>query len=76
MPARPALKTLLANAESGILLLGITPPRRSNPPERIREIADLTVKRLAGLDLDGLVPRPAVARRAAGRPAPGRGRDH
>jgi len=55
MPARPALKTLLARAESGILLLGITPPRRSNPPERIREIADLTVKRLAGLDLDGLV---------------------
>jgi len=55
MPARPALQTLLASAGSGVLLLGITPPRRSNSPERIREIADLTVKRLAGLDLDGLV---------------------
>jgi len=55
MPPRVDLRTRLERAESGVLLLGITPPRRSNPPERIREIADLTVKRLAGLDLDGLV---------------------
>ena len=46
---------MLERAESGILLLGITPPRRSNPAERVREIADVTVKRLAGLELDGLV---------------------
>jgi hypothetical protein len=55
MAGRPPLQTMLERAESGVLLLGITPPRRSNSAERIREIADLTVKRLAGLDLDGLV---------------------
>jgi hypothetical protein len=52
---RPALKTMLSQAHPGVLLLGITPPRRSNTEERVREIADVTLKRLAGLELDGLV---------------------
>jgi hypothetical protein len=55
MPRRPALTTMLSQAHSGVLLLGITPPRRSNSPDRVREIADVTLKRLAGLGLDGLV---------------------
>jgi len=55
MPPRPTLRALLERAEGGMLLLGISPPKRSNPPERVREIADVTVKRLAGLELDGLV---------------------
>ncbi len=46
---------MLANANSGILLFGITPPRRSTSPERVKEIADVTLARLAGLDLDGLI---------------------
>jgi hypothetical protein len=45
----------LAEARSGVLLFGITPPRRSATPEKIREIAQVTLGRLAGLDLDGLI---------------------
>lgn len=52
---RPALRTMLSQAHPGVLLLGLTPPRRSNSPERVREIADVTLKRLAGLELDGLI---------------------
>ncbi|GIF26384.1 hypothetical protein Ate02nite_91140 [Paractinoplanes tereljensis] len=38
-----------------MLLFGITPPRRSATPEKIREIAEITLGRLTGLDLDGLI---------------------
>lgn len=38
-----------------MLLFGITPPRRSATPDRVQEIAEITLGRLAGLDLDGLV---------------------
>src|SRR4051812_21126595 len=37
------------------MLFGITPPRRSASPERVREIASVTLQRLAPLDLDGLI---------------------
>ena len=53
--ARPPLQDMLASGRSGILLLGLTPPRRSTPAERVAEIAAVTVKRLVALDLDGLV---------------------
>jgi hypothetical protein len=53
--SRPHLRTLLAEARSGMLLFSILPPRRSATPERAREIADVIVGRLAGLDLDGLI---------------------
>jgi hypothetical protein len=46
---------MLAEARSGVLLFGILPPRRSATPERVREIAEITIGRLAGLDLDGLI---------------------
>jgi hypothetical protein len=50
-----ALGTLVADVESGILLFGITPPRLSTSPERIREITVATLARLDLLDVDGLV---------------------
>ena len=49
-----ALRTRLADAESGVLLFGITPPRLSTTPERIREITAATLARLDFLDVDGL----------------------
>ena len=54
MPGRPLLQAMLAGAESGMLLFGITPPRQSASPEQMREIAAVTLQRLAPLDLDGL----------------------
>jgi 5,10-methylenetetrahydrofolate reductase len=38
-----------------MLLFGITPPRRSTAPERVKEIAAVTLQRLSALDLDGLI---------------------
>lgn len=37
------------------LLFALTPPREATPAVRVQEIADVTAKRLQGLDLDGLV---------------------
>lgn len=37
------------------MLFAITPPRRSTPDERLPRIAEATLDRLRGLDLDGLV---------------------
>ncbi|MBU2669794.1 5,10-methylenetetrahydrofolate reductase [Actinoplanes bogorensis] len=37
------------------MLFSITPPKRANSPERVKEIAEITVGRLADLDLDGLI---------------------
>ncbi|MEU4563695.1 5,10-methylenetetrahydrofolate reductase [Actinoplanes sp. NPDC023936] len=45
----------LAEARSGVLLFSITPPRRSTAAERVAEIAKVTLDRLSGLDLDGLI---------------------
>src|SRR4051794_15221039 len=53
--SRPTLQTMLTEARSGVLLYGITPPRRSATPERIKEIVEVTLGRLADLDLDGLI---------------------
>jgi len=52
---RPPLQKMLADARGGMLLFGITPPRRSATPDRIKEIAEVTLGRLAPLDLDGLI---------------------
>jgi hypothetical protein len=49
-----ALWPLVTDAESGVLLFGITPPRLSTPPERIREITAATLARLEFLNVDGL----------------------
>jgi hypothetical protein len=53
--SRPSLQHMLAEAHQGVLLFGLTPPRRSETDERIKEIADVTLGRLAALDLDGLI---------------------
>ncbi|MGW4490370.1 5,10-methylenetetrahydrofolate reductase [Amycolatopsis sp. NPDC004368] len=45
---------LFDDTDRGVLLFGITPPRLSTPPERIREITAATLARLAALDVDGL----------------------
>ena len=46
---------LLAGGRGEILLVGLTPPRRSASDARVKEIAAVTMDRLDGLDLDGLV---------------------
>jgi hypothetical protein len=53
--SRTPLPELLAEARSGVLLFSLTPPRRSATEERIKEIAEATLQRLGGLDLDGLL---------------------
>lgn len=46
----------LINARgSEFLLFAVTPPRLTASPERVQEIADATLGRLAPVDLDGLV---------------------
>ncbi|MBO0947721.1 methylenetetrahydrofolate reductase [Fibrella forsythiae] len=45
----------IKSAESGVMLYGITPPKANTQPERVAEIAQKTVERLASLDIDALV---------------------
>jgi hypothetical protein len=45
----------VARRDSGLLLFGMTPPRRSSTYEERQHIADLMVQRLSSLDLDGLI---------------------
>jgi hypothetical protein len=52
---RPSLQDQLVQGRGGVMLFGITPPRRSATPEKVREIAEVTLRRLAPLDLDGLI---------------------
>ncbi|WP_107705698.1 methylenetetrahydrofolate reductase [Nocardioides allogilvus] len=49
------LAARLARRDSGYLLFGLTPPRRSVVPEEAQRIADVTLERLGALDLDGLL---------------------
>ncbi len=46
---------VLASAEGEALLLGLTPPRESVSAEEAARIAEVTLSRLEGLELDGLV---------------------
>jgi hypothetical protein len=45
----------IKSKESGILLYGITPPKSHTEPERVQEIAEKTLLRLQGLNIDALV---------------------
>src|SRR5215210_1805732 len=45
----------IATSGSEFLLFAVTPPRLTASPERAQEIADVTLKRLSALKLDGLV---------------------
>ncbi|GIF17773.1 hypothetical protein BJ973_009262 [Actinoplanes tereljensis] len=53
--AAQTLRTALRRRRSGVLLFSLTPPRRSESEDRIREIAAVTLERLTALDLDGLI---------------------
>jgi Methylenetetrahydrofolate reductase len=45
----------IARRDTGLLLFGMTPPRRSSTHEERQRIAGVMLERLAPLDLDGLV---------------------
>lgn len=45
----------LAARGSGILLYGMTPPRDGTPADTIQSVAELTIDRLEGMGVDGLV---------------------
>jgi hypothetical protein len=49
------LTARIRSGQGEFVLFAITPPRRSTPAERLPEIAQATIDRLSGLDLDGLV---------------------
>ena len=68
------LKDRIINKESGFLFYGLTPPKINTEEDKVGIIADKQVKRLRGLEIDGLVlydiqdessrtdsPRPFVA---------------
>ena len=52
--ARDPLPARLARRDTGYLLFGLTPPRRSHTFDEAQRIADVTLDRLAGIDLDAL----------------------
>jgi hypothetical protein len=49
------LRDRLASGDSGILLFSLTPPKRRETEQRVKEIASVTVERLARLTIDGLI---------------------
>jgi hypothetical protein len=49
------LQRRIAERRGEFLLFALTPPREATSPEKSQEIADVTVQRLRGLELDGLV---------------------
>jgi hypothetical protein len=48
------LHAMVTEARGGVLLFSITPPRRTADVSRLKEIARVTLARLAALDVDGL----------------------
>jgi hypothetical protein len=53
--ARGDLLLRIARRDTGLLLFGMTPPRRSSTYGERQRIADVTLERLRPLDLDGLI---------------------
>lgn len=49
------LKTKLANNSAGILLYGMTPPKASATKDEIASLAQRTIDRLDGINIDGIV---------------------
>lgn len=45
----------IKNRQSGIILYGITPPKKGTPAEKIAEISSRQIERLQSLKLDGLI---------------------
>jgi hypothetical protein len=55
VPGSPGLRDKLAAGDSGILLFSLTPPKRHETEQRVKEIAAVTAERLARLPIDGLI---------------------
>jgi hypothetical protein len=49
------LQRRIREGQGEFLLFALTPPRQAASPDKVREIADITVKRLQPLGLDGLI---------------------
>lgn len=49
------LKEKIINKKPGILTYGMTPPKATNPPEKIAEISQKQCERIKGLDIDALI---------------------
>jgi len=45
----------IKNRESGIVLYGITPPKKGTSPEKIDEISSRQIQRIQSLNIDGLI---------------------
>lgn len=45
----------IRNRESGIVLYGIVPPKKVTSEEKVKEIAEQQIRRLSGLNIDGLI---------------------
>lgn len=63
----------IKSKDSGILLYGITPPKSQTATEKVSEIAEKTLARLHGLDIDALIVydvQDESARTAEERPFP------
>lgn len=45
----------IKNRESGIILYGITPPKKGTNPEKLKQISERQMQRLSTLTIDGLV---------------------
>ncbi|MFB6398092.1 methylenetetrahydrofolate reductase [Polymorphospora lycopeni] len=51
----PGLRDMLAAGDSGVMLFSLTPPKRHETEQRVKEIAAVTAERLARLPIDGLI---------------------
>jgi len=49
------LRQRIASRQGDFVLFGLTPPRRSTPPQEVQRIADAALERLKSVDVDGLV---------------------
>ncbi|CAG7622795.1 hypothetical protein PAESOLCIP111_02445 [Paenibacillus solanacearum] len=49
------LRDKIINKQAGILTYGMTPPKESNPPEKVAEISHKQCERLKNLDIDALI---------------------
>ncbi len=49
------LKDKILNKTPGIITYGLTPPKQSNPIEKVKEIVENQIKRIQNLPIDGLI---------------------
>lgn len=49
------MRDAIARGKAGLLTYGVTPPKRSWAPQRVREVAERQAARMNGLPVDGIV---------------------